>query len=306
MSTEVTTTSETPVATAALADGKPVDPTVDATTGSEQVADPVTPETTEGVEAVAAEVGKTEPDPREIEIDQRLQAIAKREREAVLSKKAEKEALSRANAAEEKLERLRTDPRTVLQELGITFKDLAQIELNDGKLTPEMEAKILREKLEKIENSKKAEKADAEAQAISDFKDKIKETCTTSDEFELIAANDAHELVYSVIEEVYEKTGQIMAIEDAAKQVEEQLEDQVTNRILKTKKIAARLAPISGEEPPKTPEAEPAKTPAAPVVTKSADTNPAPVPSSASYIQDDEASKKAAADYLRKAMQGAA
>ena len=147
----------------------------------------------------------------------------------------------------------RRDPLRALEEAGMGYDKLTELALNDGKLTPEMQLAAMREEIEgdyqrrfeELEN-KLAEKEKAEEEAYynsvqENFQEEIGNFVAQNQEkYELIEASQANDLVFDVIEEHYNETGNVLNIEEAADAVESYLEEEA-HKFMKLKKISARL-----------------------------------------------------------------
>ena len=126
--------------------------------------------------------------------------------------------------------RLKKDPLRALEEMGLSYDKLTELALNDGKLTPEMQMKLMREELEgdykkkfeELENRLLEKEKSDEQKRYDDiqrgFKNEIDEYVNSNlDKYELIQANEANDIIYDVIEEHYNDTGRILDIEEAEK-----------------------------------------------------------------------------------------
>lgn len=147
-------------------------------------------------------------------------------------------------------------PLQTLEEEGLTFEQLTQMQLNEQNPTTEMLMKQMRSELEsgykselealkkQLADDKLKAQTDAETSTITNFKKQIGELVTAqSDKYELINLNNAVDTVYEVVEKYYETEGKLLSVEEAADYVEKHLEDEA-NKIFKAKKFAARaLAP---------------------------------------------------------------
>lgn len=222
-------------------------------------------------------------------------ALTRREKEATA-------AIAKAREAEAKWAKVATDPVTALQEAGWSMKDLAELVLNDGKLPAEKRAKIAEERIAKIEADTVAQQQAQAAQAIDSLKSRIRETIDgNKDKYELVAVNESSEAVYSVIEQHFSETGEILPIEDALEAVESHLLKQIQEKALKTQKVQRLLQPQVTVDPSKPSTTDTAAKPiTAPTLTNKATTAPTPTPQPQKWLTDDE-SKAAAADLLRKA-----
>ena len=157
--------------------------------------------------------------------------------------------------------RLKKDPIKTLEELGMPYETLTQMVLNDGKLPVDAQMRLMKEELErdyktKFEelNNKLAEKEQQELErekqneetkyneVITNFKSEINELVDGSEEYELIKLNEAYDLVYDVIEQYYEKNGEILDKKEAADQVESYLLDELTKIQEKSQKLKNRVS----------------------------------------------------------------
>ena len=151
-------------------------------------------------------------------------------------------------------ERLRRNPFETLEEMGLGYDKLTELALNDGKLTPDMQMKLMREELEHGYKSKFEELEERLAQKEQEeeynkyesietnFKQEIDSFVNGKDEFELINANGASDLVYDVIEEHYNDTGRVLNMDEAAEAVESYLEDEL-EKLMSLGKVKSRFSP---------------------------------------------------------------
>ena len=132
--------------------------------------------------------------------------------------------------------RIRRNPLKVLEEMGFGYDKLTELALNDGKLPPEMQMKLMKEELEsdyktkfeQLEEKLKAKEVqEQEAQlntVVENFKKEITDLVSSDTEkYELINASDSQELVFDIISQHYEETNRILPIEEAAQAVEDHL-----------------------------------------------------------------------------------
>ena len=149
--------------------------------------------------------------------------------------------------------RLKKDPLRALEDMGLSYDKLTELALNDGKLTPEMQMKLMREELEgdykkkfdDLENRLLEKEKSDEQRRYDDiqrgFKNEINEYVDSNlEKYELIKANEANELVYDVIEEHYNDSGRILDIEEAAQAVENYLEEEA-EKLLKLGKLRSKF-----------------------------------------------------------------
>ena len=158
--------------------------------------------------------------------------------------------------------RLRQNPLKALESVGLSYDKLTELALNDGKLTPEMQMKLMREELETdykskfedLENRLVEKEKGLEEQRYEDiklgFQNEIESFVNSNgEEYELIKANDANDVVYEVIEEHYNETGKILDIKEAAEAVESYLEEEAT-KLLQLSKVRSKFNPGNNEQEP--------------------------------------------------------
>ena len=158
--------------------------------------------------------------------------------------------------------RLRQNPLKSLESVGLSYDKLTELALNDGKLTPEMQMKLMREELETdykskfedLENRLVEKEKGLEEQRYEDiklgFQNEIESFVNSNgEEYELIKANDANDVVYEVIEEHYNETGKILDIKEAAEAVESYLEEEAT-KLLQLSKVRSKFNPGDNEQEP--------------------------------------------------------
>ena len=171
-------------------------------------------------------------------------------------RRSKQEAESKANQKEEQMPldyRLKRNPLETLAELGLDYETLTNLAINDGKMTPEMQMKLMQEdmlssvdkkygsRIEELQNQLEA-KEQAEAQykeqkAVAEFNNKISSHIESNAEaYELINANGANDLVYDVIEQHYNETERVLDIKDAAEAVESYLMEEA-EKFMKLNKI---------------------------------------------------------------------
>lgn len=245
-----------------------------------------------------------EPDPSE-DFSRKFALLAQRERKLVERERSIKDRLGRAEpvlrAIEEK------NPMAILQSAGFSFQDVTNWVLNDGK-KPEpttddriaqLERQLEAERQARLDDAKRKE-SDTIEKTISQHKATIKSAIDTAgDEFELIRAHEAYDTVFDVIENYFLETqketgqGQILSIEDAARQVEEYLDSQA-QRFMKTKKYAPK--PQEPAPTGATPEASaPGQKPQVSTTLTNRMVNPAPAPREADWLSEEESKRRAAA-----------
>ena len=149
--------------------------------------------------------------------------------------------------------RLKKDPLRALEDMGLSYDKLTELALNDGKLTPEMQMRLMREELEgdykkkfeELENRLLEKERSDEQRRYDDiqrgFQNEIEDFVeSNADRYELIQANEANDIIYDVIEEHYNDTGRILDIEEAAEAVENYLEEEA-EKIFKLGKFRSKF-----------------------------------------------------------------
>jgi hypothetical protein len=195
---------------------------------------------------------------KEKEIQEERKKIEEERRAFESERKEIQGKLTEATKAQDILRIAQEDPISFLRETGISFDKLADAMLNDdGTLKTQSElAKVKKEMDEKIEALRKEredEKKTAQtqqeekelrekeyyiAQQIENFRQGMNQTIESKpDDYELILANQAQDSVWSVIENFFYETGEILQPEVAAEYVEKQLLEQA-QKLLSTKKLA--------------------------------------------------------------------
>lgn len=179
------------------------------------------------------------------------------------------EEMKKQYAANEELKKqLKYNPLKTLEEAaGYKFDDLTKFAMNGGDVTTETKMEMMRRELEEKFGSElegirsqyeEAEKNKAEAQqaaAEQNFIEEIQDTITSTKsedgtlKYEFIAAQNASDIVFDVVEQHYNETGTILEIDEAAEEVERYLEEEAL-KLLKLSKLSNRLAPDSPSKKP--------------------------------------------------------
>lgn len=226
----------------------------------------------------------------------------KKERESYQTHLKELEELKKWKAQREE------DPDDIgelLQSRGLNFEKVTDYFLQGGKPTPEAliakAKKELEEKFDSFEKSrleKEAKEAETKAQEqIATFKQQIAEFAGKN-EFELIAATSGEELVFSVMEEHFQKTGKILDMKEACELVEDHLETQELEKLSKIKKLRTKLGLPLEQDPPERATSEGAsETPSVPSTLTQRMTQAGSPKATSS--KDREALTKEAAKHLR-------
>ncbi len=197
------------------------------------------------------------PQPAKVDdkVSGKFEALIKREQQALARERQAKaieaqiEARERSIQEREKkiqeFEGAKGNSKKALELLGLNYDELTKSMLQDGEIPPEVHIKKIEEKFDAFRSAKEQEDKDraeeakrqAEAQevkAINDFKTEINTYLSdNSARYELVGFENQQELVFSVIDENYNRTldpetgiGKVMSIKEAADKVEEYLEQK--------------------------------------------------------------------------------
>jgi hypothetical protein len=153
--------------------------------------------------------------------------------------------------------------KTITEKGNVSIEELAELILNDGKKTPEsIAAQVKNELQQQIEELKKQlsekeikEQEERLQQVTDNFKKELQNFVNNTEDYEMIRANDAYDLVYETIEAYYNETldetgqnGKILSNKEAADLVEAELLEQARTVYQKAnKKLSQVLKPK--EEP---------------------------------------------------------
>ena len=197
--------------------------------------------------------------PQDSEFDRKFAALSRKEK-ALRERELELEKKFGSKEKELPLERrIRSNPLKALEELGLDYDKLTELALNDGRLTPDMQMKLMREELENdykekfnsLEerlNAKEKMEEEAKYDAVKQgFVGEIESFINENQsDFEYVAHNEATDVVYDVIEEHYNETGRILDIKEAVEAVESYLEEEA-EKLLNLGKVKNRLTSMRDE-----------------------------------------------------------
>lgn len=305
MATEVRTNVASPGAAAANAPAPAAPSQPEAPQGASGANPPA-------VEAPKVPETPKQPEKQEIDFGTRFAALTKKERQILERDRALKAQEKEFTELKKAREQAQVDPIALLKAHGLTYDQVTQFVLNDGKLTEAQRIAMLEDRLKKEDETKaeaaKREEKERVERAISEHQQAIGQFLSSAgDDFEITKAHgdDGVALVYSVIEQHYSSTfdeetqqGQILSIEEAAKAVEAHLEKQARDRVLSLKRFQPKSVTSDAETPAPPPSsAEPETKRPAPTLTNAAVAS-APPPDSRKDLSDEE-SKRRAASMLR-------
>lgn len=184
----------------------------------------------------------------------RFAALAKQEKKLQSEKAALKEAQEQAARVSALKELAKKNPAAILDEFGLSLDDIiaATLESQPEEVDP-LEA--LRREVEGLKSSKQKEieesrklEQEAKDKQIEETINKHKQSYrqfveTNADKFELIQLNDAHEMVWEVVEAHYDSTGKVLSPEEAASKVEAYYEKEA-EKLLSAKKLAQKQSQV--------------------------------------------------------------
>lgn len=165
-------------------------------------------------------------------------------------------------------DRLRTEPLKVMEENNLTYQQLTEMVLNDGGKTTDMRLEDIETKyntrIEQLENQlTERSKQDEEAKFDTVIEDFILDITDFVDEnaqeYELIQANNGINLIYEVIEQHHQDTGNILSMKEATDHVEQYYVSEVEKH-KELPKVRKLLGLESSEEEPSKEESQPSPT----------------------------------------------
>ena len=219
------------------------EPTPAASTAAEPSAEPsAQPDVAEA--ASPSEQPAPVADPQEARLSARFAALSRKEKSLREQERRVKEAEQRLRLLDDQDRLAKEDPLALLDKLGITYEQLTDHVLGLG--APKDPLALVQQKLDALERQRaeereQAQRADTE-QKLNQFKRTIRATIDTdADKYELIAAEEAYDDVYDLIEQHFEQTREVMPIERAAQLVEDHLYAEA-RKLTKAKKLRALLA----------------------------------------------------------------
>jgi hypothetical protein len=179
-------------------------------------------------------------------------AALAREKRALQVKEREladrEKALTESANGTVKLADLKSKPLEVLLANGVTYDQITEgILANPG--NPELEAlkAELREVTDRVNQIPKDQEAASKAQVIQEMTREAKQLAATP-EFELVQATGSIPQVIELIERSFEKTGEVLDVQEAMKLVEDDLFEQ-NLRIAQLSKIRGALMPPPPAKP---------------------------------------------------------
>jgi hypothetical protein len=203
-----------------------------------------------------ADPATPEEKPEDKRLASKFAALSRKEREILKRDQALKARESKVIEFEKDQELKAKDPIAWAEKHGIKYSTWTERILAGkpdatAEKVKELEAKLKKDEDAKLEAEKTAEQAKVQAQ-IDKFKDGIKSHVdAAAEKYELVAAEEAYDVVYALIEQHFEATterdesgeiitaGRIMSIEEACDAVEGHLFEEA-QKLLKLKKLGPK------------------------------------------------------------------
>jgi small-conductance mechanosensitive channel len=215
----------------------------------------------------------TEEKPKEDELrSKRFAELSKKEQRNLQWRQKEEAKLKQREdalkASEEKIKEYeeiralaKTKPNAAIAKLGTTYQQLTNDILNDGKLTPELVAQDVNEKIEALQKqlkdqAKSYEEREQQAAAqknkeiLENFSANIVSTVKGSaDKYPAVNAFDGAPVIYEMIQKRWNDTAgkHLMTIDEAAEMLEKDL-DAVIGKVMQSPKYAARFSSSKKED----------------------------------------------------------
>lgn len=208
-----------------------------------------------------AQTGNNPAGNRPDEMASKFAALAKKERYArqmTMQAKSREEALAKREAAIAQRERqwdeeFRSSPLEALKKRNINYQDITNAALNDGKFSPDVEIKSVRDEITRLrqENEQKEKQmlvqqqraqAAAESEAIEGFKSNITNHIgQNTEKYELTKLYDGEDLVFQTVEEHFNRTQKILSVDEACQLVEQYLESELERTSKESKKFQSKF-----------------------------------------------------------------
>lgn len=153
-------------------------------------------------------------------------------------------------------DKFKTDPLSVLAEVGIQYDDLVQQLINQPTRDPRIDAEMqaLRDELKAIKQGEESRQKAAQEQQTQAYQAALRQIETDAralvkadPTYETIKATNSVRDIVELIEQTFQKDGILLSVEEAAQQVEDYLVEEALKitRIDKIKKKLTAVAPQS-------------------------------------------------------------
>lgn len=192
------------------------------------------------------------PEATEKPISPQFAALAKQERQlrkARMELKAQQDAWKAEQASYVNKDVLKNDPLKALSEAGISYEKLTELQLSqiapDPNQTLLTKIAELEAKLASVDEQFVKRDTQAYDAAVNQIRNDVKLLVDSDDTFETIKATNEQEAVVELIKKVFDAEGTILAVEEAAKLVEEKLLERKLREVetlTKLSKIKSRLS----------------------------------------------------------------
>lgn len=160
------------------------------------------------------------------------------------------------SSSQELVERLKSNPLSVLQEHGVTYDQLTEAILNNqNERTPaviklEDEIKAIKASLEGRDKSLQERDNQARQQVITQLTREADSLIAQGDDFEMVRETGSKQDAITLIEKTFDQTGEVLDVSEALKLVEDELVEE-SLKIARIKKIQGRLTPPQEVTQPK-------------------------------------------------------
>ena len=234
-----------------------------------------------------------------VDFASKFAALTRKEKLLVRKAKESEEKYGKVVEYEKAIAEARKNPIKFLEAAGLSYQQITDYILNDGKPTIENQLEELRLKYETDAANRQKEKEESELQKKSQDDKHYQEIIDNHkkqivafldgnrDVYELCAVNGASEDIFEVIEEYYKANNEVLSIDKAAEAVEKYLESEA-EKVFSTKKFQSKRLPQENGQ----------KT-TAPGVSKTITNNVGEFSISDSSHLNDEESKALAAKLIR-------
>lgn len=162
------------------------------------------------------------------------------------------EAKGQGQSSQELVERLKSNPLSVLQEHGVTYDQLTeailanQNERNPTVLKLEEEIKAIKASLEGRDKTQEERDTAAKQQVLNQMERDAKSIIAQGDEYEMVRETGSTPDVIRLIEKTFDSTGEVLDLDEALQLVEDELVEE-SLKIARIKKIQGRLTPAPQE-----------------------------------------------------------
>lgn len=229
-------------------------------TVSESVSSETTPEVTEAAVTPEAKVEEKTISPQYAQIAKRERMVRRqleelKQREAAF-KNREQDLLTRYVPKDQIAEDFRTDPLGSMKKYNLSYDQLTAQVLNGPTPQEQTVAELRREiaalkgGMDETKELITKQEAQRYEQAIHQIRTETKVLVENDPNFEMVKEMRAGETVVELIQETFKKTGTVMSVEEAAREVEEYLLEEIL-RVAKGKKIQGKMmsTPAAATEP---------------------------------------------------------